>query len=161
MLFEALNPVLIRLFPIMLQFTKSDLPWLYSQLPAQYISALLGTTVELLRVVPGENLRAYQPHYDGKNYKSKCLFQTNSNFKDSMSAILCVGNFLHADVEVCHLDLTIRTTPRDVYFLLAADLLHCLHPPAGDNYERYAFIIFTHGKVESLTSHNHRYNVIF
>jgi len=95
-------------------FAPGDQKYLYSTIKPEYITAGVGTTVEVLKVEEkGTTVhRAQKYHFDRKNAR------------DSMCVVLCCGDFDSCYVEIPDLSIILKTQPGDAYFFLGGDLKH-------------------------------------
>jgi len=135
-LFELLERLLPDIKAIMDAFCKGDQEMLYSSIKPEYITGVVGTTVELLHIPGTANTqdRAQYYHFDLKNAR------------DTMCAVLCVGAFETCHVEIPDSSVVVETSPRDIYFFLGGDMRHRVGRPLTNkgNGDRYSVVIFTH-----------------
>jgi len=151
-LFTLLDTLSTRLRALYNAFSPTDLEQLYDTVRPEYITGVVGTTLEVLHIQykAGERKRAQHYHFDGKNVK------------DSLCAVLCIGAFQSCHVEIPDSDVIIETAPRDVYLFLGGDMRHRVGPPHIRRHEttpggdRFSVIIYTHGTMYQRASDEHR-----
>jgi len=136
LVFSTLETVMLNLKAVACSFCPMDQEFLYSCVRPEYITAGVGTTLEILRLTKfSKNEHAQNLHFD------------RNNTADSMTFVLCVGQYRSCRIHMPGLSVTVETTPGDLYIFPGGDILHEVEAKMTKNEIRWSWIIFHHNRL--------------